>query len=59
VENTRKFITAGPSNIYCDLYRDGPDAESIGTLCLKVVHGDANRDDEKKAGHLNLINAAI
>jgi hypothetical protein len=59
VENTWKVTTAGPLTIYCDLYRDGPDAESIGTLCLEVVHGDANRDDEKKAGHLDLINAAI
>jgi hypothetical protein len=59
VENTWKVTTAGPSKIYCDLYRDGPDAESIGTLWLKVVHGDPNSEEEKKAGHLNLINAAI
>jgi hypothetical protein len=37
----------------------GPNAESIGTLLLIMVHGDAHMDDEKKAGHLSLINAAI
>jgi hypothetical protein len=59
VENTWKVTTAGPSKIYCDLHRDGPDAESIDILWLKRVHGDANREEEKKAGHLNLINRAI
>jgi hypothetical protein len=59
VENNWKVTTAGPSKIYCDLYRDGPGAESIGLSWFKVVHGDANREEEKKAGHPNLINAAI
>lgn len=58
-KRTWKVTTGGPSKIYCDLYRDGPDAESIGTLRLNVVHWDANRVEEEKAGHLNLMNAAL